>query len=73
MGDLKIGWLAVGVLAVAILVVAVLVYARYRRDMRSAQERLESSGSRVVETDCGCQFSPVAGPRLSAQVVHSLR
>jgi pimeloyl-ACP methyl ester carboxylesterase len=52
MGNLKIGWLAVGVLAIAFVVVVVLVYARYRRDMRSARERLESGGSQVVETDC---------------------
>ena len=41
MVDLKIGWLVTGALAISILVAAVLVYARYRRDMRSARERLQ--------------------------------
>jgi pimeloyl-ACP methyl ester carboxylesterase len=52
-GTLEIGWLAVGALVIAIAMVAVLVYARFRRDMRSAQERLQRGGSQVVETDCG--------------------
>jgi pimeloyl-ACP methyl ester carboxylesterase len=48
MGNLKIGWLAAGALAIVIVVVALLVYARYRRDMRAAQERLQSGGSQVI-------------------------
>ena len=53
MENLKIGWLATGALAIAIVVVAVLVYARFRRDIRAAQERLQSGGSQVIETECG--------------------
>jgi membrane protein implicated in regulation of membrane protease activity len=53
MGNLKIGWLVAGALAIAIVVIAVLVYTRYRRDMRSAQERLQSGGSQAIETDYG--------------------
>ena len=53
MGDLKIGWLATGALAVAVAVLAVLVYARFRRDIRAARERVQNLGSQVIETDCG--------------------
>jgi len=53
MGNLKIGWLAAGTLAIVIVVVAVLLYARYRRDMHSAQARLQSSGSQVIKPEGG--------------------
>nr|NIO41565.1 hypothetical protein [Burkholderiales bacterium] len=52
MRNLKIGCLATGVLAVAVVVVAVLVYARFRRDMRAAGERV-AKGSHIIETECG--------------------
>jgi hypothetical protein len=52
LGNLKIGWVATGVLAVAVVVVAVLVYARFRRDMRAASERV-AKGGHIIETECG--------------------
>ena len=62
MGTLKIGWLLAGALAIAVVVVAVLVYARFRRDMRAARDRLTSGGSQVVETNCGlADHVPTAG------------
>lgn len=72
MGDLEIGWLAVGVLAIAIAVVAVLVYARYRRDMRSAQERLQSGDSQVIDTDCGPIEYATLGEGTPVLVVHGI-
>ena len=72
MGNLKVGWLALGVLAVVIIVVAVLVYARYRQDMRSAQARLESGSSQVVETDCGPVEYTTFGEGNPVLVVHGI-
>jgi pimeloyl-ACP methyl ester carboxylesterase len=72
MGSLKIGWLATGALAIAIVVVAVLVYARYRRDMRSAQARLLSGGSQVIETDCGPIEYATFGGGYPVLVVHGI-
>ena len=72
MGNLKAGWLALSVLAVVIIVVAVLVYARYRQDMRSAQARLESGGSQVVETDCGSIEYATFGEGKPVLVVHGI-
>jgi pimeloyl-ACP methyl ester carboxylesterase len=53
MGNLRIGWLAAGAVAIAVVVFAALVYARFRRDIQAAQERLQGQGSRIIETDCG--------------------
>jgi pimeloyl-ACP methyl ester carboxylesterase len=72
MGDRKIGWLAVGVLAVAILVIAALVYARYRRDIHNARERLQSGGSQVIETGCGPVEYATVGEGYPVLVVHGI-
>lgn len=53
MGNPKTGWLVAGILAVAGIVAAALLYTRYRRDIRAAEERLESGGSQIVDTACG--------------------
>jgi pimeloyl-ACP methyl ester carboxylesterase len=72
MGNLKIGWLAMGALAITIAVVAVLVYARFRRDIRAAQERLQSSGSQVIETGCGPIEYATLGEGTPVLVVHGI-
>ena len=41
MKNLKVGWWSMGALAAAVIVFVVLVYARFRRDIRAAQERLQ--------------------------------
>ena len=72
MANLKIGWLAAGVLAIAFVVVAVLVYARYRRDIHSARERLKSGGSQIIETDCGPIEYATFGDGHPLLVVHGI-
>jgi len=69
MGNLKIGWLATGVLAVAVVVVAVLVYARFRRDMRAASERV-AKGGHIIETECGLIEYGNAGNGPPVLVIH---
>ena len=72
MGNLKIGWLAAGALAIAIVVVAVLVYARFRRDIRAARERVQDLGSQVIETDCGPIEYATIGEGAPVLVVHGI-
>jgi 2-hydroxy-6-oxonona-2,4-dienedioate hydrolase len=71
-GNLNLDWLAAGILVIAIVVVAVLAYARYRRDMRAAQERLQSGGSKVIETDCGPIEYATFGEGSPVLVVHGI-
>jgi pimeloyl-ACP methyl ester carboxylesterase len=72
MGSLKIGWLAAGVLVIAIVVVAVLLYARFRRNIRDALERLQSGGSKVIETDCGPIEYATLGGGYPVLVIHGI-
>jgi pimeloyl-ACP methyl ester carboxylesterase len=72
MGGLKIGWLAAGALVIATVVVVVLVYTRYRRDVRAAQERIQSGGSQVVDTDCGPIEYATFGSGYPVLVVHGI-
>jgi pimeloyl-ACP methyl ester carboxylesterase len=72
MDNLKVGWLALSVLDVVIIVVTVLIYIRYRQDMRSAQARLESGGSQVVETNCGPIEYAMFGEGNPVLVVHGI-
>lgn len=72
MGNLKIGWLIVGILAVAVVVLAVLLCTRFRRDIRVAQERLQSGGSQVIETDCGPIEYATLGEGYPVLVVHGI-
>jgi pimeloyl-ACP methyl ester carboxylesterase len=72
MANLNVGWLAMGVLGVAIGAVAVLVYARYRRDMHVAQERLQSGGSQIIETACGPIEYATLGEGSPVLVVHGI-
>ena len=72
MGNLKIGRLATGALALALIVVAVLVYARFQRDIRAAQELLQSGGSQVIETDCGSIEYATLGEGYPVLVVHGI-
>ena len=53
MENMKNRRLAAGILATAIVAVTALIYSRFRRDIRVAQERLQSSGSQVIDTACG--------------------
>ena len=41
MRNLKIGCLIAGILTIAIVVITGFVYARFQRDIRAAQERLQ--------------------------------
>jgi pimeloyl-ACP methyl ester carboxylesterase len=72
MDTLTIGWLAVGILVIGIVVVAVLLYTRYRRDMRAAQERLQSGGSQVIQTECGAIEYATYGEGPPVLVVHGI-
>lgn len=72
MGNMKIGWLVAGVLAIAVVVLAVLVYARFRRDIRVAQECLQSGGSQVLETDCDPIEYATFGEGSPVLVVHGI-
>lgn len=72
MGNLKIGWLIAGILAVAVVVLAVLLCTRFRRDIRVAQERLQSGGSQVIETDCGPIEYATLGEGYPVLVVHGI-
>ena len=45
--------MAVGVIGAVAVVLVILVYARYRRDIGAARERVQDMGSQVIETDCG--------------------
>jgi 2-hydroxy-6-oxonona-2,4-dienedioate hydrolase len=72
MGNLKTGWLATGALAIVVVIVAVLVYTRFRRDIRAAQERLQSGGSQVIETDSGPIEYATFGEGYPVLVVHGI-
>lgn len=72
MGNLKIGWLVTGALAVTVVAVAMLLYARFRRDIRTAQERLQSGGSQVIETNCGRIEYATFGEGYPVLVVHGI-
>ena len=72
MGKVSIGWLATGAFAIVVVVVVALVYARFRRDMRTAQARLESGGSQVIETDCGPIEYAMFGEGHLVLVVHGI-
>jgi pimeloyl-ACP methyl ester carboxylesterase len=72
MRNLGIGWLLAGVLAVAVIPVAVLVYSRFRRDMRAARARLESAGSRVVDTTCAPIQYATLGEGAPVLAVHGI-
>jgi pimeloyl-ACP methyl ester carboxylesterase len=72
MGNLQIGWLATGALAVVVIVLAVLVYVRFRRDIRAAQERLQSGGSQVIATACGPIEYATFGEGDPVLVVHGI-
>ena len=72
MANMKIGWLVAGALAVVAVVVALLIYARYRRDIRIAQEHLKSGGSQVVETACGPIEYATVGEGYPVLVVHGI-
>jgi pimeloyl-ACP methyl ester carboxylesterase len=72
MGKVNIGWLATGAFAIVVVVVAVLVYARFRRDIRAAQERLQGKGSQVIETDCGPIEYATLGEGYPVLVVHGI-
>ena len=72
MGNLKTGWLATGVLAVVVVLVALLLYARFRRDIRAAYERLQSGGSQVIETGCGPIEYATHGEGDPVLVVHGI-
>lgn len=72
MANLTTGWLATVALAVAVIVLAVLVYARFRRDIRAAQERLQNGGSQLIETDYGPVEYVTFGQGYPVLVVHGI-
>jgi pimeloyl-ACP methyl ester carboxylesterase len=66
------GWLVIGVLAVTIAIVSALVYARFRRDIRAAQESMQNGDSQVIETDCGPIEYTTFGEGNPVLVVHGI-
>ena len=72
MGNLKIGWIVTCALIVTVAILAVLVYARFRHDICAAQERLQSGGSQVIETDCGPIEYATFGQGYPVLVIHGI-
>jgi len=72
MRNLKTGWWAAGVLGIAVVVLVVLIYARFRRDIRAARERVQNLGSQVVETDCGPIEYASFGEGYPVLVIHGI-
>ncbi len=72
MGNIRNGWLVAGGLAAVIAVAGAPIYARYRRDIGAAQERLNSSDSQVIETDCGPIEYATMGDGYPVLVVHGI-
>jgi len=72
MSNLKIGWLTAGALGIAVVVLVALIYARYRRDIRAARERVQNLGSRVIETDCGPIEYAAFGEGYPVLVIHGI-
>jgi pimeloyl-ACP methyl ester carboxylesterase len=68
----KTGCLAAGVLAGAVIVVGARIYARYQRDIRAARQRVQESGSRVIQTDCGPIEYATHGEGHPVLVVHGI-
>lgn len=69
---MKIGPSVVGALVGAIVLIVAFVYARYRRDIRSAEERLQGLGSQVIDTDCGPIEYATFGEGDPVLVVHGI-
>jgi len=72
MEKIKIGWLIAGVLGIVLVILAVFIYARYRRDIRAARERVQNLGSRVVETACGPIEYATLGEGHPVLVIHGI-
>jgi pimeloyl-ACP methyl ester carboxylesterase len=72
MRNLKIGWLTAGVLGAAVVVLVLLVYARFRRDIRAARERVQNLGSQVIETACGPIECATFGEGYPVLVIHGI-
>ncbi len=72
MEKIKIGWLIAGVLGIVLVILAVFIYARYRRDIRAARERVQNLGSRVVETACGPIEYAAFGEGYPVLVIHGI-
>jgi pimeloyl-ACP methyl ester carboxylesterase len=72
MSNLRIGWLTAGVLGVVVMTLVALIYARFRRDIRAARERVQSLGSQVIETDCGSVEYATLGGGYPVLVVHGI-
>jgi pimeloyl-ACP methyl ester carboxylesterase len=72
MENLKIGWLAAGALAGSVGLVTARVYARFRRDIRAARERVRSLGSQVIETECGPIEYATLGEGYHVVAVHGI-
>jgi len=72
MENMKNRRLAAGILATAIVAVTALIYSRFRRDIRVAQERLQSSGSQVIDTACGQIEYATFGEGYPVLVLHGI-
>jgi len=72
MEKIKIGWLIADVLGATLVIFAVFIYARYRRDIRAAQERVQNLGSRVIETACGPIEYATFGEGHPVLVIHGI-
>lgn len=70
MKGIKLGWLTAGLLGGGLVVVTGIVAARYQKDMRSIQQRIEDQGSRIVETACGPIEVAIQGTGAPLLVIH---
>ena len=72
MRNLKAGWLTAGAIGAVALVLVIIIYARFRRDIRAARERVQNLGSQVIETDCGPIEYATFGEGDPVLVVHGI-
>jgi len=72
MENMKNRRLAAGILATAIVAVTALIYSRFLRDTDVAQERLQSSGSQVIDTACGQIEYATFGEGYPVLVLHGI-
>jgi pimeloyl-ACP methyl ester carboxylesterase len=69
---MRIGWLILGVVGVLLVFGAVQIYARYRRDIHTARERVEELGSQIVGTACGPMEYAEFGEGYPVLVIHGI-
>lgn len=69
---MKIKWLILGTLIVAIAIITMIGFMRFRRDIRSAKERIGIIDSQVIDTDCGPIEYVDKGDGFPVLVIHGI-